>query len=105
MDTGRQSHNDFSRAANFTDPGCRPVLAGCASGERAAAICAQFNRNDAIAKATLYGRYYVFRALETGGDYGKFAELLDWWYLMMDSDLTTWPEEPWLARSYCHAWS
>jgi hypothetical protein len=24
---------------------------------------------------------------------------------MADTDLTTWPEEPWLARSFCHAWS
>ncbi len=82
-----------------------PIIAGCASEELAVGICRQFNKISSIAKSTLYGRYYVFRALEKGNCYDKFSELLEWWYLMMESDLTTWPEEPWLARSYCHAWS
>lgn len=81
------------------------ILSGCADRDQAAFLCTQFGVNPLLARATLYGRYYVFRALEAGGRYDRFAELLDWWHVMMDSDLTTWPEEPWLARSYCHAWS
>ncbi|MFD0717090.1 family 78 glycoside hydrolase catalytic domain [Paenibacillus sp. GCM10027626] len=105
-DEGKGLYRDCPQLETYSELGnAWPILAGCATAERAAAICDQFNRNEALAKATLYGRYYVFRALERGERYGKFAELLDWWYLMMDSDLTTWPEEPWLARSFCHAWS
>ncbi|MFC5407521.1 family 78 glycoside hydrolase catalytic domain [Cohnella soli] len=105
-DESKGLYKDCPQLETYSELGnAWPIIAGCASRERAEAIGAQFNRNGSLAKSTLYGRYYVFRALEAGRSYGKFAELLDWWYLMMDSDLTTWPEEPWLARSYCHAWS
>lgn len=58
-----------------------------------------------FAKATLYGRSYVFRALSKANQYEKAYGLFDHWRNMMATDLTTWPEEPYLARSYCHAWS
>ncbi len=60
---------------------------------------------EALARATLYGRFYVFRALRRAGKYASASAFLDWWREMARTDLTTWPEEPWLARSFCHAWS
>lgn len=58
-----------------------------------------------LARATLYGRFYVFRALSAAGYYEQAYGLFDHWRTMMRTDLTTWPEEPYLGRSYCHAWS
>jgi alpha-L-rhamnosidase len=58
-----------------------------------------------LAQATLYGRFYVFRALSEADAYDEAYGLFDHWRTMMATDLTTWPEEPFLARSYCHAWS
>jgi len=80
------------------------ILAGAASAAQAKRMCAAIG-TDRLAKATLYGRHYLFRALSKAGEYGKANGLFDWWRLMAQTDLTTWPEEPWLARSFCHAWS
>lgn len=80
------------------------ILAGAIQGEDAQRACA-YLRTNGIAKATLYGRFYVFRALAKTGMYHQAPALLDWWEEMAATHLTTWPEEPQLARSFCHAWS
>lgn len=80
------------------------ILAEAASPEQAKRMCAQLG-SERLAKATLYGRHFLFRALSKAGEYDRANALFDWWRTMADTDLTTWPEEPWLARSFCHAWS
>lgn len=81
------------------------ILAGCADNERAKTVCLKFESDPCIAKATLYGRFYVFRALSQSGCYDKFGDILKLWYEMLSKNITTWPEEPWFNRSFCHAWS
>ncbi len=80
------------------------ILADAVSDDQAKRICDRIG-SDKLSKATLYGRYYLFRALSKAGQYAKAYDLFDWWRMMSRTDLTTWPEEPWLARSFCHAWS
>jgi len=81
------------------------ILADAATGERLTRAGQAIYTHENLAKATLYGRFYVFRALKKANLYNNASKLLDVWYQMMDYDLTTWPEEPRLGRSYCHAWS
>jgi len=78
------------------------VLAGSKHGKT---ICKRLGRDSALAAATLYGRYYLFRALDKSGAYQVAPALLDHWYKMMETDLTTFAENPFPARSFCHAWS
>ena len=73
--------------------------------ERWAPVCEKLGRDRRLAAATLYGRFHVLRALRRAGAYERAVEFLDHWHTMMEHDLTTWPEEPYLGRSYCHAWS
>ena len=80
------------------------VLAGVPE-DRQQAVCEKLGSDKRLAAATLYGRFYVLRALREAGAYEQGIKLLDHWYTMMKTDLTTWPEEPYLGRSYCHAWS
>lgn len=81
------------------------ILSDAAPTRKARQITRRLGSDPKLAAATLYGRFYVFRAFSGAGQYGKAHRLLDHWRAMMATDLTTWPEEPFLARSYCHAWS
>jgi len=81
------------------------IISGVAAPDRAQLVGTNLKASTRLTKATLYGRFYVFRALSQAGMYQHAETFFDWWTLMLDSDLTTWPEEPWLARSFCHAWS
>lgn len=82
------------------------ILSGAADERQRERIGAQLLAGDVdLAKATLYGRFYVFRALRRAGKYAEAYVLFDLWKEMAETDLTTWPEEPWLARSFCHAWA
>ena len=50
--------------------------------------------------------FYLFRALEKAGLYGKYAgKLLDGWRRMVDLGCTSWAENPDSPRSECHGWS
>lgn len=87
------------------------ILAGAADGERtsndgrASAVAGQL-LDEGLPAATLYGRYYVLRALSEADRYGAAADLLDdWTELLAETDLTTWPERFGQGGSYCHAWS
>jgi alpha-L-rhamnosidase len=81
------------------------ILAGVNSKRRIRKVASHLGRDERLARATLYGRFYVLRALSAAGAYEDAEILLDHWRNMMKTDLTTWPEEPYLSRSYCHAWS
>jgi hypothetical protein len=47
----------------------------------------------------------LIRALEDGGQYEKFPQLLDRWQEMIDGGFSTWAEDITYWRSLCHAWS
>jgi len=81
------------------------IITGVASTARMSRIAQRLGSDPALAAATLYGRFFVFRALSKAGVYERAYRLLDHWETMMRTDLTTWAEEPYLDRSYCHMWS
>jgi len=81
------------------------ILSEAASPERMKKVAQRILSGDSLAKATLYGRFYVFRAMRRADEYKKAEKLFDWWHSIAQTDLTTLPEEPRLTRSYCHAWS
>ena len=81
------------------------ILAGAPDAERAGDVAERLLAGD-LPEATLYGRYYVLRALSDADRYGGAADLLDdWAELLEETDLTTWPERFGQGGSYCHAWS
>ncbi len=97
----RPGYNEFSELGNAW-----AILSEAATAQQAKAITSQIGTNPIIAQSTLYGRFYVFRALSKAGSYDDVVpRLFTMWHNMMYTDLTTWPEDPYFARSYCHAWS
>ena len=81
------------------------ILAGAADRSKTDLILKRLGSDSNLAAATLYGRFYVLRAVREAGGYEDAEKFLDHWYTMMKTDLTTFPEDPYLGRSYCHAWS
>ncbi len=63
--------------------------------------------DDSLLKATIYFRFYLFKAFEKTGTGNQYLSSLKTWNDMLSWGLTTFPEsEPELEpRSDCHAWS
>lgn len=55
------------------------VLAGAATSEKMKRAARKIAYGDSLAKATLYGRFYVFRAMRKAGEYRRVEGLFDWW--------------------------
>jgi hypothetical protein len=58
----------------------------------------------AMAKATIYFRFYYNRALVKTGRAEKYLDTLGLWREQLKLNLTTWAEMPEPSRSDCHAW-
>ena len=58
-----------------------------------------------LAECTLYFKFYLFEALEKGGQANQFTASLSPWIQMLDAGLSTFAETSDPARSDCHAWS
>lgn len=84
------------------------VLCGAAVGDEATALIDRvFGEGAAeVSHASFSFNYYVLRALEKSGTYGKYApKVMCGWKKMLDMHCTTWCENPGVTRSECHAWS
>ncbi|MCK5823898.1 MAG: alpha-rhamnosidase [Ichthyobacteriaceae bacterium] len=56
-------------------------------------------------QATIYFKFYTFRALQKVGFGDKYFDLLGSWRGMIDNGMTTYGETDINPRSECHAWS
>jgi hypothetical protein len=83
------------------------ILAGAATGERADRIAARLCTDDGRPGTTLYGRFYVLRAVEAAGTYGRDAPrlLAEFEDILEGTDLTTLPERYPQGGSHCPAGS
>ncbi|MCI2229841.1 alpha-L-rhamnosidase N-terminal domain-containing protein [Polaribacter sp. MSW13] len=61
--------------------------------------------DDTLFQATIYFKFYLFRALQKVGLGDKYFDLLDSWKGMIDNGMTTYGETDINPRSECHAWS
>lgn len=69
---------------------------------------AVFNKvvsDTSLIQATLYYRFYLFRALKKVGRANDYLNMLQPWKDMLNLGLTTFAEKPEPTRSDCHAWS
>ncbi len=58
-----------------------------------------------LIQATIYFRFYLFRALQKTKMGKRYFELLQPWKTMLDNGMTTFGETDINPRSECHAWS
>ncbi|MCK5777058.1 MAG: alpha-L-rhamnosidase, partial [Bacteroidales bacterium] len=61
--------------------------------------------DDSLIQATIYFKFYTFRALQKVGFGDKYFDLLGSWEGMIENGMTTYGETDINPRSECHAWS
>jgi len=81
------------------------VLTGLASGDRAEQLMEKVLSEPDLVPCSFMQRYYLFRALEKAGMYGRTEELWKDWQDFIDLGCSTFPETPYSPRSDCHGWS
>jgi hypothetical protein len=97
-DTGRR--DAFSQHTNAL-----AVLAGVVRGGQARRLIEAALEQPDLARATIYFRYYLHRAMAEAGLGDQYLEMLGPWRQMLAQGLTTWAERDSPAtRSDCHAW-
>jgi hypothetical protein len=81
------------------------VLSGRLPAETARDLMDRVSIDPALARCTVYFRYYLDRAMTEAGLGDRYLERLGPWKWMLDQGLTTWAEtDSPAARSDCHAW-
>ena len=81
------------------------VLTGLAGGEKAKKLMEAVLTDDSLVPCSFMQSYYLFRALEKAGMYGRTEALWQTWQTFVDKHCTTFPETPFAPRSDCHGWS
>lgn len=82
------------------------ILAGVATGERARTIAAILEKDNSLAPASIYFKFYVHQAMTKAGLGDHYLQWLDKWRENLRMGLTTWAETSDVdgTRSDCHAW-
>ena len=80
------------------------VLAEIEQGEAAASLMDRMLAADDLPVCSYAMSFYLFRALEKTGRYDRTEALWKPWRELLKLGLTTWPEDPFMQRSDCHAW-
>ncbi|MDR1103326.1 MAG: glycoside hydrolase family 78 protein [Tannerella sp.] len=92
--------SSYSQHANIMG-----ILSDAVPRERQAALFEKLNADTSLIQATFYYRFYLFRALRKTGGAERYTAMLQPWYDMLRTGLTTFAENPEPTRSDCHAWS
>jgi alpha-L-rhamnosidase len=90
----------FSQHANIMG-----ILSGALSPAESASVMDRVLQESNLIQATMYFRFYLFKAMHRTGHGNSFAGQLRQWEDMLDLGLTTFAERPEPTRSDCHAWS
>lgn len=80
------------------------VLSGAVGGSDAPALMERMLGDESLSVCSYSMMFYVFRALEKAGLYGRAYKLLDRWRAMLAKGVTTWVEDDVRERSDCHGW-
>lgn len=93
-------HSSFSQHANIM-----AILSDALPAEKQEPLFNKIVTDTSLVQATLYYRFYLFRALKKIGRGNDYLKMLQPWKEMLALGLTTFAEKPEPARSDCHAWS
>ncbi len=94
------NHTSFSQHANIM-----AVLSDALPLGEEKALFDKIVSDTNLIQATLYYRFYLFRAMRKVGRGNDYINMLQPWKDMLALGLTTFAEKPEPTRSDCHAWS
>ncbi|RED39979.1 family 78 glycoside hydrolase catalytic domain [Paenibacillus sp. VMFN-D1] len=80
------------------------VLTGLASGEQGRKLIRRMMDRDDLLPCSYAMSFYLFRAIEKVGLYEETEQMWKPWRDLLELNLTTWPEDPFMQRSDCHGW-
>ena len=92
--------NEFSQHTNILG-----ILTDTFKEENQREIMQKVLDDKSLFQATIYFKFYLFRALQKVGFGDKYLDLLTSWQGMIDDGMTTYGETDINPRSECHAWS
>lgn len=81
------------------------ILSGAFSKQEEHQIFKNLMADKSLIQATVYYRFYLFRAMKKVGLANSYLDYLGIWRDMIANGLTTFAERPEPSRSDCHAWS
>lgn len=94
------NHTSFSQHANIM-----AVLSDALPLDGEKLLFDKIVSDTSLIQATLYYRFYLFRAMHKVGRGNDYVKMLQPWKNMLALGLTTFAEKPEPTRSDCHAWS
>lgn len=80
------------------------VLTEVVKGKEATHLMEKTLKDTGLTQATIYFKYYLYRAVAEAGLGNRYLNLLGEWKRQLSMGLTTWAETPEPSRSDCHAW-
>lgn len=93
-------YTSFSQHASIMS-----ILSGAVSGEKARQMIVKILSDKSLIQATVYYRFYLFKAMKKCGMADIYIDNLSIWKDMLENGLSTFAEKPEPSRSDCHAWS
>ncbi len=92
--------NTFSQHTNIWG-----ILSNTFPEKDQAAVMQEILKDSSLIQATIYFKFYLFRALQQCGMGDLYLDLLDPWKKMLNNGMTTFGERDGIMRSECHGWS
>jgi len=91
----------FSQHANILG-----ILTHCFNERDETIVMNKILSDSSLSQATIYFKFYLFRALKKANMANIYLQHIDEWHEMLNQGLTTFSEkDPEISRSDCHAWS
>lgn len=94
------AHSSYSQHASIMG-----ILSGAINEAQQKLVFEKLQDDSSLIQATVYYRFYMFRAMKKVGLADNYVKSLDTWKTMLQNGLTTFAEQPEPSRSDCHAWS
>ena len=97
--------DDLSRTSYSQHASIMAILSDAAPAKIHQELFEKLDADKSLIQATVYYRFYLFKAMKKAGLADRYVESLGVWKDMLDRGLTTFAERPEPSRSDCHAWS
>ncbi len=81
------------------------ILSSTLPDESNAEVMQEILSDSSLIQATIYFKFYLFRALQKCGMGDLYLSQLDPWKKMLNNGMTTFGERDGIMRSECHGWS
>ena len=97
--------DDITRTSYSQHASIMGILSGALSKQDEVESFKQLIADKSLIQATVYYKFYLFRAMKKAGMSNEYLKFIGVWKDMISNGLTTFAEKPEPSRSDCHAWS